>query len=151
MDMNPYLSGVCAEWRSRLVAADQLMDHNLAIADHLTALHHPAFLHCAHHRQNANSHRTPLHRIMCTLCSVRHSPQFMGAFHSFVLECFIFSNIWTCAQCLQHCTDFVAAYMVLHPLSPVQLLHCCIGTFPLQCTGVNCSSLWTQPIWRSIW
>jgi len=37
-------------------------------------------------------------------------------------------------------------HMVLHPLPPVQLLHCCIGTFPLQCTGVNCSSLWTRPI-----
>lgn len=38
---------VCAEWRSRVLAADQLMDHNLAISDHLPAPHCSAFLHCA--------------------------------------------------------------------------------------------------------
>jgi len=41
------------------------------------------------------------------LYSVRHSPQFMGAFHSFGLECFIYSaNIWTCALLawISHCS-----------------------------------------------
>lgn len=40
------------------------------------------------------------------LYSVRHSPQFMEAFHSFGLECFIYSaNIWTCALLawISHC------------------------------------------------
>jgi len=32
---------------------------------------------------------------LCVLYSVRHSPQFKGVFHSFVLDCFVFSDIWT--------------------------------------------------------
>jgi len=73
---------------------------------------------------------------MCTLCSVRHSPQFMGAFHSFVLECFIFSNIWTCALCtvlatfhrLRRCIWFC-----IHCL----LFNCCIAALVLS----RCSAL----------
>jgi len=73
------------------------MDHNLAISDH-----QPAAAHCAAHLQKANSHRAP-HR--APLYSVRHSPQFMGAFHSFGLECFIYSaNIWTWICLNLHCS-----------------------------------------------
>jgi Mn2+/Fe2+ NRAMP family transporter len=38
MDMNPYLSGgLCRMTKQAVLAADQLMDHNLAISDHLPA------------------------------------------------------------------------------------------------------------------
>lgn len=88
-----------------------------------------------------SSPRTLLHlstqNANCALYSVRHSPQFMGAFHSFVLECFIYSpNSWTSALLARQ-----IAFNLCTALPSVQLFLALLLLSPCTCTGVNCSSL----------
>jgi len=92
MPMNPYLSGrVCR--MTKHSPTDELMDHNLVISDHLAAL-------CSVLTIKMLT-TAPLRSYEAALYSVvRHCPQFMGAFHSFVLKCcFIFSSMCTGCSC----------------------------------------------------
>jgi len=106
------------------------MDHNLAISDHQPAAAHCAAPLCSPLAKSKLASRTTGKDIrLRALYSVRHSPQFMGAFHSFGLECFIYSaNIWTwiclnlhCSVCtIVDCTAPAAALaLVLNCSSPL--------------------------------
>ena len=149
VDMNPYLSGglcrmtkqaAACRWSTHGSQSDNRNDHLLAV---LPCIAPPlAFLHCVHCSQD-----------ICVLCSVRHSPQFMGVFHSFVLGCLNMCTVLTAP----HCTDFVAEYglastlclllicciaaLVLYRCSVAVVLSRCIGTFPLQWYLSRCSAL----------
>ena len=119
---------VCAEWRSRVLAVDQLMDHNLAISDHQPA--HctlcSSTVHPTCKKQTRIAHHCKGYTATCTLfSSLRHSPQFMGTFHSFSLKCFIYPvNICTAASVqlltiVGSCCHAAALALVLNCSSPL--------------------------------
>ena len=121
VDMNPYLSGGLCRM-TKQAAACRWSTHGSQSdnrSDLILALHHPAFLHCAHQRQNANSHCkcTPLYFVQCATV--------LSLWEYFIL---LFWGAWTCAQFLPlRIAQISSLNMVLHPLSAccsfVALLH----------------------------